>query len=97
MRGIRTVLAANLRRRRAEVGLSQEALAHDAGIDRTYISSIERCRYAPSIDVLDRLAAALGVEASDLITRDPGERRSAKPPATQALRLPRQRSVARQE
>lgn len=50
-------------------GLSQEELAHRADIDRTYISSLERCVYSPSIEVLDRLAQALGVEPADLITR----------------------------
>lgn len=49
--------------------MSQETLAHEAGIDRTYISSIERGVYATSIDVLDRLAKALGVEASELLHR----------------------------
>jgi len=36
--------------------VSQEELAHRAEIDRTYISSIERCVYAASVDVVDRLA-----------------------------------------
>lgn len=49
--------------------MSQETLAHEAGIDRTYISSIERGVYATSIDVLDRLAKALGVEAYELLRR----------------------------
>lgn len=47
--------------------MSQETLAHEADIDRTYISSIERGVYATSIDVLDRLAKVLGVEASELL------------------------------
>lgn len=54
--------------------MSQETLAHEADIDRTYISSIERGVYAASIDVLDRLAKALEVEASQLLTRQEGER-----------------------
>jgi transcriptional regulator with XRE-family HTH domain len=67
--GIREILAANLKRCRRAAGLSQEELAHRAGIDRTYISSLERCRYAASIDVVDRLARELGMEASDLLRR----------------------------
>lgn len=47
--------------------MSQETLAHEADIDRTYISSIERGVYATSIDVLERLAKALRVEASELL------------------------------
>jgi transcriptional regulator with XRE-family HTH domain len=66
---IREVLAKNLRRQRHALGLSQEELAHRAEIDRTYISALERCVYAASIDVVDRLARELGVEASDLLKR----------------------------
>jgi len=66
---IREVLATNLRRRRREVGMSQEELAHRAEIDRTYVSSLERCVYGATIDVVDRLAKVLGVEASQLLER----------------------------
>jgi len=66
---IREVLALNVRKYRRDQGLSQEELAHRADIDRTYISSIERRRYAASVDVLDRLARVLGVEAADLLRR----------------------------
>lgn len=66
---IREVLATNLRRRRREIGLSQEELAHRAEIDRTYVSSLERCVYGATIDVVDRLAKVLGVEASQLLER----------------------------
>ena len=64
---IRAILAANLRALRHERGYSQEELAHRADIDRTYISSLERSVYAAGIDVVDRLARALGVEAADLL------------------------------
>jgi transcriptional regulator with XRE-family HTH domain len=64
---IREVLAANLRRYRKAAGLSQEELAHRAGIDRTYISALERRVYAAGIDVVDRLARELGVQAADLL------------------------------
>jgi transcriptional regulator with XRE-family HTH domain len=66
---IRDVLAKNVRKYRQAAGLSQEELAHRAEMDRTYISSIERSVYAATIDVVDRLAKALGVEASDLLVR----------------------------
>ena len=69
---IREILAGNLKRHRQRVGLSQEELAHRAEIDRTYVSALERCVYAASIDVLDRLARELGVEAADLLSREPG-------------------------
>jgi transcriptional regulator with XRE-family HTH domain len=66
---IRDVLASNLRRLRKAAGLSQEELAHRAQIDRTYISALERSLYAAGIDVVDRLATELGVEAADLLKR----------------------------
>jgi transcriptional regulator with XRE-family HTH domain len=68
---IREILALNLRKYRQAAGLSQEELAHRAGVDRTYISSLERCQYAASIDVLDRLARELGVGAADLLQKRP--------------------------
>jgi transcriptional regulator with XRE-family HTH domain len=75
---IREVLAINLRKLRRARGLSQEELAHRAKIDRTYISALERRVYAAGIDVVDRLARVLGVEAADLLARptsDTGERK----------------------
>lgn len=63
----RAVLARNLRRLREARGLSQEALADLAGIDRTYVSSLERQRYSATLDMLDRLAAALKVPVSALV------------------------------
>lgn len=67
--GIREVFAQNLKTLRQARGLSQEELAHRAEVDRTYISSLERCVYGASIDVVDRLAEVLGVEAADLLKR----------------------------
>ena len=63
----RKILARNLKRLRNERDLSQEELAHRAQIDRTYASAIERCLYAASVDVLERLAAALSVEIDELL------------------------------
>jgi transcriptional regulator with XRE-family HTH domain len=68
---IREVLALNLRKLRQAQGLSQEELAHQAQIDRTYISALERSIYSAGIDVVERLARVLGVEAADLLRRQP--------------------------
>ena len=65
--GIRELFAKNLRKSRQARGLSQEELAHLASIDRTYVSSLERAVYSPSIEVLEKLAHALGVQPEDLI------------------------------
>jgi transcriptional regulator with XRE-family HTH domain len=66
---IRETFAANLRSARKAAGLSQEELAHRADVDRTYVSSLERRVYAAGIDVVDRLAKVLGVEAADLLRK----------------------------
>ena len=66
---IREVFARNLRTLRKAKGLSQEEVAHQAGIDRTYVSALERSVYNPSIDVVDRLAQVLEVEPSELLRR----------------------------
>ncbi|HPR08520.1 MAG TPA: helix-turn-helix transcriptional regulator, partial [Denitromonas sp.] len=58
---LREIFAANLRHRRQQVGLSQEELAHRAQIDRTYVSSLERCQYAATLDVIEKLAVELDV------------------------------------
>lgn len=52
---------------RRERGLSQEELAHRANIHRTYVSSLERCQYSATIDLVDSLAVVLGVETPDLL------------------------------
>jgi transcriptional regulator with XRE-family HTH domain len=62
----RAVLAANLRRLRAERGLSQESLADRAGIHRTYLGSVERAQRNVAIDNICRLAAALDVDVREL-------------------------------
>jgi transcriptional regulator with XRE-family HTH domain len=59
-----------MRRLRAERGLSQEALAHECGINRTYLSSVERSERNVSIDNIGRVAGALDVEAWVLLKDD---------------------------
>ena len=63
------MLALNLRELRQAKSLSQEELAHQAEIDRTYVSALERTVYAAGIDVVDRLARVPGVEVADLLKR----------------------------
>lgn len=65
--GIRETFAANLREIRVKRGLSQEELAHRADIHRTYVSSLERCQYSATIDMVETLARILDVEAADLL------------------------------
>ena len=66
---LRDVLARNLRRLRQAKGLSQEELAAVADISREYLGALERSAYAASVDVIERLARALQVDAAELFTR----------------------------
>jgi transcriptional regulator with XRE-family HTH domain len=58
-----------IQQRREEIGLSQEEIAHRAGLHRTYISDIERGARNPSLKTLARLPEALEVAISTLIKR----------------------------
>lgn len=64
------VFAANLRRIRTDVDLSQEALAAKARLHRTYVGSVERGERNISIDNMEKLAHALGVAVVDLLAED---------------------------
>lgn len=64
---VRNRLAVNMKRLRKERGWSQEALADEAGLDRTYISGIERKVKNPTITVVERLARALGCSLGTLL------------------------------
>lgn len=61
----RALVAWNLRRLRVRRGLSQERLAFDAGVDRSYVGGLERREENPTVDVLDRLARTLSVPMSE--------------------------------
>lgn len=54
-----------MRRIRVRRGLSQERLAFDAGVDRSYVGGVERREENPTVDVLDRLARTLSVPMSE--------------------------------
>lgn len=66
---LRSILGENVRRLRLERQLSQEELAFEAEIDRTYVSQIERGVINPSLLVLYKVGKVLGVGAADLLIR----------------------------
>lgn len=68
----RARVAANLKKFRLERGLSQERMAELADFHRTYVSQLERCVTNISIDGLERIAHALGVDVVDLLATPVG-------------------------
>lgn len=64
---IQNILGANIRRYREEKGWSQDKLSDESGLHRTYISGIERGARNPTVIIIQQVALALGVPASDLL------------------------------
>lgn len=65
----RALVAWNVRRIRISRGISQEKLAYQAGVDRSYLASLERQSKNPTIDLLERIAEALDVHLSEFFVR----------------------------
>lgn len=63
----RQVLAVNLKQMRAERGWSQEQLALESGLHRTFVAHVERCMRNASIDNVEKLADALGVSVATML------------------------------
>jgi transcriptional regulator with XRE-family HTH domain len=64
-----TTLANNVKKHRKQVGLSQEELAFQCDIDRTYISKVERGVANPSLLILVKIAETLNVRIEDLVKK----------------------------
>ena len=82
----RELVAWNMRRLRVERKLSQEKLAELAGVDRTYVSRLERMMENPSIGILDKVATALSVSIAELFV--PHALNEARPKPLKAGRRP---------
>jgi transcriptional regulator with XRE-family HTH domain len=68
------LVARNLRRLRVERSLSQEALAADAEIDRSYVSRLERGLENPTVAIIEQLADALSAQIVEFFVEPaPGE------------------------
>jgi transcriptional regulator with XRE-family HTH domain len=67
------LLGRNVRRYRKLKGMTQEQLALEAGMERSYVSDLERGGRNPSVRALGRLAEALSVEPMVLLDRSSPE------------------------
>ncbi len=66
---LREVLATNLRRLRNDRSISQDDLAYEAGVSRSYLSQLEKGSFYASLKVVGKLADALGVEPAELLKK----------------------------
>ncbi len=64
---LREVFATNLRRLRHAKGLSQDDLAYEAEVSRSYLSQLEKGAFYASLKIVDKLAKVLGVEPAELL------------------------------
>lgn len=64
------LLGKNVRKFRKLKGLTQEQLAHDTEMERSYISDLERGTRNPSVRALGRLAEALSIKPEELLKLD---------------------------
>ena len=67
---LRAALSRNIRNLRKAQGLAQERLGLEAGVDRTFVSKLEREIGNPTLDILVKLANRLGVKVIDLLRVD---------------------------
>lgn len=81
---IRQRLGTRIRGLRTATGLSQEAFADACGFARSYMSRVERGGANPSVDALEVLAIALGVQVKDLFTEAPVKQKKREPEVTLA-------------
>ena len=68
MANIKEIPAQNLKDHRKQLGITQSILAEKAGLSTQYLGMIEIARNFPTADVLDRLAAALGIKSNELFS-----------------------------
>lgn len=67
---LRQILADNVKRYRARVGVSQDNFAVECGVHRTYVGQVERCERNISLATLELFANAMSVSAAELLTKD---------------------------
>ncbi|MGE0093764.1 MAG: helix-turn-helix domain-containing protein [Alphaproteobacteria bacterium] len=75
---LRDVFARNLRRLRSERGLSQDDLAYEAEVSRSYLSQLEKGTFFASLRIIGRLAMVLKVEPAELLKLPERRRRKSR-------------------
>jgi transcriptional regulator with XRE-family HTH domain len=68
---LRDVFATNLRRARSAKGLSQDDLAYEADVSRSYLSQLEKGSFYASLKVIGKLAKVLEIEPAELLKLPP--------------------------
>ena len=68
MTNVKEILAKNLKKNRRRLGITQPELAEKAGMSTHYLGMIEIARNFPTADMIERLAAALGINSSELFS-----------------------------
>ena len=73
---LRSTFAANVVRLRRAKGLSQEALAYEAGVNRSYLARVEAGRHYVGLEIIGKIAEALEVAPAELLKLAARRRRS---------------------
>ncbi|MDM4769060.1 helix-turn-helix domain-containing protein [Solimonas sp. SE-A11] len=71
---LKKIFGTNVRLERVRQGITQEELAHRLGQEQGYVSQIESAKIVASLDVVDRVAEALGVTYTALLDETLGRR-----------------------
>lgn len=61
------IISKRIKKRRNELGMTQEDLAEKVGVSRVYIGYVEQGRNTPSLEILEKIAKALKVKLSELV------------------------------
>ena len=92
---LRKVFARNIRLVRVQAGMSQEAMADEAGLDRAFVGTLERGQRNIAIDNIEKIAAAVGMSAHDLLDPALPERKGLDVTRTRSPRTVRVHSITR--
>lgn len=64
---LRTRVALNIKDERRRQGISQEELAHRAGVSRAYLGRLENCKFSATLDLVEKIAKGLKIDPGKLM------------------------------